>query len=688
MNDDQMLVQLAETDAYAANRPLPASARSRDSALAEIERSTHMQTEQKLTPQTPPRRSLPGWLVAAAAFTIVLVVGSALVLWTGRTDYAVVEPATTTTSGISTTVTTVPVPPQIDAWQRVGAGVMEPVVGLFDLTVAGSRLVALGFDPGDDYRQDGVVFASDNGVDWTRLGADDPALTTGTALMYGIAEGGPGLVAGGMSCEDNEFPCLAGPYPTVWTSTDGTAWTRIPVEQGESVGPVLDVLVTDHGIVATGGFTEPSGDGGTSSRPTVWLSVDGTSWSRVWQGAAVHDTEFGSGPGATVLALGPDGLIVGAGSAYSESGEGVAAVWVSSNAVDWIRVDPESAEFASDAGHGAFMSDVVWGPTGFVAVGGDGGRSAVWTSTDGYTWARIDTTQAPIGSALPLTAVVALDDGYVAAGPDQNGGLVTLWTSTDGISWDRVQVLGEGEAYAIVFTEGGIAVAGQTPYDDDYHAAVWMGPTFDPAQPPPDPVAPSQGEPTPVAPPINSVPAGSSCEAIATDGFSYAEAVSYWMRHDKPADLDPDADGLPCEAFYSTTDVAAVFGGPGALPVRFVSDLPAQLFEASGAAVDAGVVCPSGTTEFTNEGTPPKQEGASGRWEDVYTCDDGSGTFTIGADGFIDVGELGYGVWDIGSGTGRYETLTGGGGVFTGPTGPGTWSDDLSGRVTSETNEN
>ena len=91
------------------------------------------------------------------------------------------------------------------------------------------------------------------------------------------------------------------------------------------------------------------------------------------------------------------------------------------------------------------MSDVVLGPTGFVAVGGDGGRSAVWTSTDGFAWARIDTTQASIGSALPLTAVVALDDGYVAAGPDQNGGLVTLWTSTDGISSDRVQVLGEGE---------------------------------------------------------------------------------------------------------------------------------------------------------------------------------------------------------------------------------------------------
>jgi hypothetical protein len=377
---------------------------------------------------------------------------------------------------------------------------MDSVVGLLDITVADSQFVAVGFDPGDDYRQDGVVFVSENGVDWTRLAVDHPALTTGTALVYGIAEGGPGLVAGGLSCEDNEFPCLAGPYPTVWTSTDGTAWTRIPVEQGESIGPVLDVLVTDHGIVATGAVTEPTQDGGTSSSPTVWLSGDGISWSRVWQGAAVRDAEFGSGPAAVVLALDPDGLIVGAGSAYNESGEGVAAVWVSSNAVDWIRVDPESVEFASDAGHGAFMSDIVWGPTGFVAVGGDGSRAAVWTSTDGVTWARTDTGRAPIESAWPLTAIAALDGGYVAAGPDGHAEVLTLWTSTDGISWDRVQVLGEGNADAIVSTEVGIAVAGQLPSDDDYHAAVWMGPMFDPAQPPSDPVPTSQEEPAVVAP--------------------------------------------------------------------------------------------------------------------------------------------------------------------------------------------
>jgi len=649
-----------------------------------------MQTEQKLAPQTPPRRSTPGWLVAAAAFAIVLFVGSALVLWTGRTDYAVDEPATTTTSGISTTVTAVPAPPQMDVWQRVGAGVMDPVVGLFDITVAGSRLVALGFDPGDDYRQDGVVFASENGVDWTRLAADDPALTTGSALMYGVAEGGPGLVAGGMSCEDNEFPCLAGPYPTVWTSTDGTDWTRTPVEQSERIGPVLDVLVTDHGIVATGAVREPTRDGGTSSSPTVWLSVDGISWSRVWQGAAVHDAEFGSGPSVDSLALGSDGLIAGVGSAYNESGDGVAAVWVSSNAVDWTRVDPESAEFASDAGHGTFMSDVVWGPTGFVAVGGDGGRSAVWTSTDGFAWARIDTTQAPIGSAWPLTALTALDDGYVAAGPDQNAEVVTLWTSTDGTSWDRVQVLGEGIADAIVSTEGGIAVAGQIPSDDNYHAAVWMGPTFDPAQPPPDPVAPSQDEPAPVAPPIDSVPAGRSCEAIATDGFSYAEAVSYWMRYDMPTDFNLDNNAAPCASAYPAAEIADVFGDSEAKPIHILSALPddpeGRVFVNTGSAVDAGVICPTGTTEWLNS-NPPTRSGARFRWEDRFTCADGSGTFVLGTDVFTTIDGTEYGVWNIVSGTGRYEALKGGGGGKTGPGASVAWADDLAGRLWFETNE-
>jgi hypothetical protein len=641
-----------------------------------------MQTQQR-PPRRTSRRTRSGWVAAGFAFVVVLVIGAGLALLRAPLGGEDATVAVQPTATIPTSSSTVPAPPQLDAWQRVGAGVMDPVVGLLDITIADSRLVALGFDPGDDYRQDGVVFASENGVDWTRLASDDPALTTGTALMYGIAEGGSGFVAGGMSCEDNEFPCLAGPYPTVWTSTDGSAWTRTPVEQGERSGAVLDVLATDHGIVATGGVTQPAPDGGASSSPTVWLSVDGISWSRVWQGATVRDTEFGSGPGADVLVLGPDGLIVGGGSAYNESGEGVAAVWVSSNAIDWIRVDPESGEFASDAAHGAFMSDIVWGPTGFVAVGGDGSRAAVWTSTDGVTWARIDTTQAPIGSAWPLSAIAALDGGYVAAGPDGNAELVTLWTSTDGISWDRVQVLGEGNAYSIVSTDSGIAVAGQTPSDDNYQAAVWMGPAFDPAQPPLDPVSASQDEPAPTDPLIESVPAGRSCEAIAAVGFSYAEAVSYWIQYEMPLDFNLDIIAVPCEAAYPTAEIAGVFGDPAAASVALVSSHATQTFVATGAAVDDGLVCAEGTIDYTDD-SEPTEPGVRWRWEDRYTCGDGSGTFLLGVDEYIHDGAAMYGVWNIVSGTGGYEALNGGGGtdsVFDD-------YDASTGRLWFETNEN
>ncbi len=78
--------------------------------------------------------------------------------------------------------------------------------------------------------------------------------------------------------------------------------------------------------------------------------------------------------------------------------------------------------------------------------------------------------------------------------------------------WDRVQVLGEGNAYAIVSAESGIAVAGQTPSDDNYHAVVWMGPAFDPAQPPSDPVPTLQDEPAVVrgVAPSGVAPSGGS----------------------------------------------------------------------------------------------------------------------------------------------------------------------------------
>jgi hypothetical protein len=137
---------------------------------------------------------------------------------------------------------------------------------------------------------------------------------------------------------------------------------------------------------------------------------------------------------------------------------------------------------------------------------------------------------------------------------------------------------------------------------------------------------------------------------------------------------------MPCESAYPAAEVADVFRDPEGPAVRLVSDLRNLRFTATGPAVDVGLICSAGTTEFTRDPEPTRAE-AIGRWEDIYTCDDGSGSFTLGVDVFLDVGSEGFGIWDIASGTGAYESLTGGGSTVTELDA----SDDSVGRIVAGT---
>ncbi|NNF87872.1 MAG: hypothetical protein HKM97_05060 [Acidimicrobiia bacterium] len=540
--------------------------------------------------------------------------------------------------------------PGLDSWQQVGADLMYPVVGLFDMTQAGPWLVAVGFDPGGDMRQDGVILASRDGRYWIRFAENDPALTTGTVLIYGIVQGGPGLVAVGMSCEDAGFPCETGPHPTVWTSVDATSWTRTPHDPdlyGE-LGSMEDIVATDDGIVAVGVIEAQAAGEGTSTS-AVWLSVDGLEWSRVWDGV----------PGTYLLGVAarPDGVIVGVGGATDQSGATVGAAWVSTGPDQWERVDQSSTAFTSPTGLDVVILDVAAGPAGFTAVGSEGSSLvAVWRSVDGRSWTRVDTADQPFGDTGTLASIAAVDSGWIAGGPDFSSGFgpATLWTSPDGLTWHRVSVLDSQYVSAVVATDAGTAaVAGARRADNDNHAAVWVGPTFDPNVPPPDP-----GSDSPIA--SASLEAGLSCEELASAGLSYARAVVYGMRHALLADLDPDEDGIPCESAYPSAEVAEVFHDPEGPAVRIVSDLPNLRFTATGPAVEAGLMCPAGTTEFTHEPKPTRMD-ALFRWEDIYRCDDGSGSFTLGVDVFVDLGDRGYGIWDIASRPGTNQSLTGGG---------------------------
>ena len=122
---------------------------------------------------------------------------------------------------------------------------------------------------------------------------------------------------------------------------------------------------------------------------------------------------------------------------------GDAAVWTSVDGIAWCRVADDEGVFSSPEGQS--MKSVTVGGPGFVAVGGDGAGMAVWTSVDGIAWSRVAHDEAVFGGAI-VSGVIAGGPGLVAVGSDEPGDHrsmpfnvdAVVWTSVDGIAWSRV----------------------------------------------------------------------------------------------------------------------------------------------------------------------------------------------------------------------------------------------------------
>lgn len=168
-----------------------------------------------------------------------------------------------------------------------------------------------------------------------------------------------------------------------------------------------------------------------------------------------------------------------------------AAVWLSADGLTWERVTSDAFagdmnQFGSSDGE-QWMSDVVVGPQGLVAVGGDSQTgAAVWTSPDGRNWSRLPDDPAVFGvggQAASATnwmqAVITGGPGLVAVGTVGNAG--TVWASADGVEWVRAfsgeewswltdVVAWEGRLYAVGFS--GYMDRSQPSLDDPYRPIV------------------------------------------------------------------------------------------------------------------------------------------------------------------------------------------------------------------------
>jgi hypothetical protein len=225
------------------------------------------------------------------------------------------------------------------------------------VTAAGPGLVAVGSIGWGD-QTNAAVWTSADGFNWTVTVPDHEEILPGTIghKMSSVIAAGPGLVAVGSRNGD----------AAVWTSIDGLSWSRVPHDEAALGGVgeqgMSSVTIGGPGLVAVG-FDQPGDDvpTGQASDAAVWTSVDGTTWSRV-----PHDEVFG-GTGnqrmQSVTATGAGLVAVGADGGYYDTRPN-AVVWTSLDGLIWDRVAHDEAVFG-----GAEIHSVAVTGAGVVAVG-------------------------------------------------------------------------------------------------------------------------------------------------------------------------------------------------------------------------------------------------------------------------------------------------------------------------------
>jgi tRNA A-37 threonylcarbamoyl transferase component Bud32 len=143
---------------------------------------------------------------------------------------------------------------------------------MLDATAFGGELVAVGFLTTDAADRDGAVWV-ESGEEWSRV--DQDALGgPGDQQINAVLDAGPGLVAVGTDDSGGDVDAA------VWTSTDGRTWTRVPDAEatfgGRGAQRMSSLCIFGTTIIAAGYSDTAAGD----SNGAIWLSPDGTSWTR------------------------------------------------------------------------------------------------------------------------------------------------------------------------------------------------------------------------------------------------------------------------------------------------------------------------------------------------------------------------------------------------------------------------
>ena len=295
---------------------------------------------------------------------------------------------------------------------------------------------------------------------WVQIPLDSGRKTTQT-FVSSMIQGAPGLLVVGA-----ERSSTAPGTEVMWFSRDGRSWQRVahPPDTTAPGVPSGPIAATKQGFVALG-----AGTTGT------WASNDGLTWRQVSSGTGV-----GEGMGIHALTAGGPGLVaVGGGlpgrPGYVLQSKTRAAVWISSDGSSWTRLKYDKATFG-----GAEMFGVTNGGPGLVAVGRtypaeNGEHAVVWTSSDGHVWRR--QSEGQFGNGNGMYRVLKGSEKLLAIGeaegPNPYVGSLA-WTSTDGITWKQIpgDAFGQGLVSDLTAAGAGFLAVGQ----QDGDRVLWYSP--------------------------------------------------------------------------------------------------------------------------------------------------------------------------------------------------------------------
>lgn len=213
-----------------------------------------------------------------------------------------------------------------------------------------------------------------------------------------------------------------------WTDV---TWSAVPAPfaPGDPRPLRLDGLASDERILVGWGRIEARGRNQFNDMGAVFVSNNGEQWRSIAldDGVGAEDTSEPSG-----IAIGPRGLLAYGGVCCTVEER---AMWESQDGLTWVRVriggdlDPRRS----------WPARIIGTAEGWIAVGQEGKRAAIWTSPDGHEWKRAGPVEGDLGIGL-LSDVAPYGQGFIAVGTIDDAAAThdgAIWLSDHGTTWTR-----------------------------------------------------------------------------------------------------------------------------------------------------------------------------------------------------------------------------------------------------------